>query len=269
MRASDPPAIFAVSESGVPKVEEARANIEFLKATWNDWVDLLGTLSTEAGINQERRERAEAGSILMPDEAAAVRAQGEAERETVKFEGVPEEAYTASRVAGTISAAFGLIQGAFSLARLLKGGAREAAPVVKAEAAALKGEARAAKAEAQTIKTGFKVERDASGRILVRSDYGHIQAHFDKATGHLSIDNIKVGIKRGGHGTALYKRLIAELGGHDQIKSISGFLSMDNARALKLTGDIRQTPHAKMVERFGFTEHKYNPKTGYIISHRK
>ena len=78
---------------------------------------------------------------------------------------------------------------------------------------------------------------------------GRISGKFDPRTGNLHIDNVRAGPKEAKIGTKLYGSLIDEAKKQGEVKSVSGFMSDDNNRALLQTkGDISQTPHARIAK---------------------
>ncbi|MDP1678679.1 MAG: SpvB/TcaC N-terminal domain-containing protein [Candidatus Nitrotoga sp.] len=105
------------------------------------------------------------------------------------------------------------------------------------------------------------------GFFVVRSSQGKINARFDAKIGKLNINDIEVLEKQQGAGTELYKRAIQEASKSGEVKSVVGFMSKDNLRAIKMAGgDINASPRAKILNKLGYTQHAYDPKTKRVTS---
>jgi GNAT superfamily N-acetyltransferase len=93
---------------------------------------------------------------------------------------------------------------------------------------------------------------------MVEADHGVITGTFNAETKDLHIDYVGVApeFKRQGIGSQLYADIIAAAEQHGEVRSVSGFMAMDNREAIdKAGGDIAASPRAIILGRLGFTEH--------------
>jgi hypothetical protein len=125
-------------------------------------------------------------------------------------------------------------------------------------------------ATAPPIETRISVEEVADRfKIAITSARGRIVGQFDPKTGNLHILDVHAVPKGQGGGTELYAQILGEASARGQVKSVSGYMAMDNRRAiLAAGGDVSKTPRARILQKFGFTEHQYDPGASRAVSRK-
>ncbi|XYH99955.1 RHS repeat-associated core domain-containing protein [Sorangium sp. So ce1128] len=121
---------------------------------------------------------------------------------------------------------------------------------------------------AEPVKPKIVVTPEDGGRIniSIRSARGKILGTYDPKTGNLHINDVAAAPKRQGGGTELYGQIIAEASARGQVKSVSGYMSMDNRMSGKKS--ISETPRAKTLDKYGYTQHSYDPATKRAVSRK-
>lgn len=85
----------------------------------------------------------------------------------------------------------------------------------------------------------------------------------DPSTFHVDLVSVDPAFQGQGVGASLYK---AALDQFPNVTRVTGEAAWDNSKALKATGDINQTPRAKILSKLGFTDHSYDPQTNKMTS---